>query len=170
VISSVLVRPRGIKQRSPGVLLLHEEREVGGVNFSLRVTARTLVRGGYVVFVPDLYGVIGYSMGGGYALQLACVNPATHVAAVFSGQLPRPILALTNAGSVVGSYADRDPTTRGLADRLERELRVCEIVHDVKVYAGAGHAFYDPLGPAYDAAHARDAWSRTIDFTHAILE
>lgn len=109
-------------------------------------------------------GVIGYSMGGGYALQLACVEPSVRVVAVFCGQLPRPLGALRHASAVVASYAGRDLTTFGVATRLARELDRYRIAYDVKTYRHVPHAFYDPLGPMYDPSAAADAWARTLVF------
>jgi carboxymethylenebutenolidase len=114
-------------------------------------------------------GVIGYSMGAAYALQLACVEPALRVAAVFCGQLPRPLAALRRSCPVVASYAGRDATCRGMGPRLERTLAQYGIAHDVKVYSTVAHAFYDPFGPMYDAREARDAWERTLTFLDARL-
>jgi carboxymethylenebutenolidase len=109
-------------------------------------------------------GVIGYSLGAAYALQLACVEPRLRVAAAFCGQLPRPLEALCHSCPIVASYAGRDLTCRGFAPRLERILSRYGVAHDLKVYARAAHAFYDPWGPMYDDAAARDAWQRTLNF------
>jgi carboxymethylenebutenolidase len=109
-------------------------------------------------------GVIGYSMGAAYALQLACVESSLSVAAVFCGQLPRPVDALRNACPIVASYAGRDLTCRDVAERLERTLDRYGIEHDLKTYRTVAHAFYDPWGPMYDAIAARDAWARTLEF------
>ncbi len=80
-------------------------------------------------------GVIGYSMGAAYALQLACVESSLCVAAVFCGQLPRPLDALCHSCPIVASYAGRDLTCTGVAARLERVLSTCGVAHDVRIYA-----------------------------------
>jgi carboxymethylenebutenolidase len=113
--------------------------------------------------------VIGYSMGAAYALQLVCVEPSLSVAAVFCGQLPRPVEALGNACPIVASYAGRDLTCRGIARRLEHTLERYGIEHDLKTYRTVAHAFYDPWGPMYDAPAARDAWDRTVAFIRCRL-
>lgn len=113
---------------------------------------------------PSRVGVIGYSMGAAYAIQLACVERSLRVAGTFCGQLPRPLDALRGSCPIVASYAQRDPTCRGMANRLEKTLRAYGIEHDVKTYAGVAHAFYDPFGPMYDAGAAEDAWIRTRAF------
>jgi carboxymethylenebutenolidase len=109
-------------------------------------------------------GVVGYSVGAAYALQLACIEPSLSVAAAFCGQLPRPLEALRRARAVVASYAGHDLTCRGIPVRLERALSEYGIEHDLKTYPAVAHAFYDPCGPMFDDVAARDAWQRTLSF------
>jgi carboxymethylenebutenolidase len=113
---------------------------------------------------PTRIAVVGYSMGAAYALQLACLERSLRAAAVFCGQLPRPLSALRHSCPIVASYAGRDPTCRGIAPRLDRALTQYAIVHDLKVYASVAHAFYDPFGPMYEPQAAADAWQRTVNF------
>jgi carboxymethylenebutenolidase len=87
-------------------------------------------------------GVIGFCMGGSYALQLACVAESLRAASVFYGQNPRPLEALVRACPVVGSYPERD-FTAGAARQLERILEQHQIPHDIKIYPGANHAFFN---------------------------
>ncbi len=111
---------------------------------------------------PERIAVIGFSMGAAFALQLACSEPAVRAAAIFCGQLPRPRSVLRGACPIVASYAGRDLTTTAVAPKLAAALTGYGIPHDVKVYPGARHAFYDPYGSAYDRTAASDAWSRTL--------
>jgi len=108
-------------------------------------------------------GVIGFCMGGSYALQLACVAESLRAASVFYGQNPRPLEALARACPVVGSYPERD-FTAGAARQLEPILEQNHIMHDIKIYPGARHSFFNDIGPAYQAEAADDAWRRTMAF------
>jgi carboxymethylenebutenolidase len=115
-------------------------------------------------------GVIGFCMGGGFALALACVNDHLKASAVFYGGNPRPLSAVADACPIVGSYPGRDPFTRGGAVKLERALTGYGVPHDIKIYPNAQHAFFNDRLPTYSAEAARDAWERTLAFFHTHLD
>ena len=122
-------------------------------------------------------GVIGFCMGGGFALLTAAAG--FDAASSNYGQLPPdPEAAFDGACPVVGSYGGRDRALRGAAAALESALERVGVEHDVKEYPGAGHAFLDdkPFGPALvhpllrvarvgpDPDAAADAWRRIESF------
>ena len=95
-------------------------------------------------------GVIGYCMGGGFALLLApnhgftaaSVNYGTATKDVYTDQF------LTGACPIVGSYGKKDRANRGTAARLERILTAVGVDHDIKEYPDAGHMFLNDHDPA----------------------
>jgi carboxymethylenebutenolidase len=122
-------------------------------------------------------GVIGFCMGGGFALLNA--SSGYDAAAVNYGQLPRDLDAtLAGACPVVGSYGGRDPSLKGAAGRLDAALDKAGVTHDVKEYPAASHAFLNdaesgprPLRPLLriagfgpEPSSAADAWSRIETF------
>lgn len=165
----------------------------GGMRKCLNATFRALVAGQGQAFDdvaaatqlvtarPDCtgkVGVIGFCMGGSFALQLA--SRGYDASAVNYGQLPKDLdEVLSGACPIVASYGAKDISLKGAAAKLETVLTKAEIVHDVKEYPGASHSFMNPVqaGPKLlqpfmnkvvgfkpNPEAAKDAWNRIEAF------
>jgi carboxymethylenebutenolidase len=122
-------------------------------------------------------GVIGFCMGGGFALM--SVHNGFDVAAPNYGPLPAELdQAVAGACPVVASYGGRDRRLPGAAAKLDEALTKAGVLHDVKEYPAAGHAFLNEalngprllrpmlrvmdVGPEPESA--ADAWRRIEAF------
>jgi dienelactone hydrolase len=77
-------------------------------------------------------------------------------------QLRCPYLGLFGADDAIIPQADVDEL-RAILDRTDQP-------HEIRVYAGAGHAFFNDTRPdAYRPDAAADAWPRALAFLHRHL-
>ncbi len=171
----------------------------GGARRCLVATFRALRNGTGVAFddieaarslllerddATDSAGVIGFCMGGGFALLLAG-SGGYGAASVNYGMLPSDLDdVIDGACPVVGTFGGRDLSLRGAAEKLETALVARGIEHDVVEYPAAGHAFLNEIpngtrlaritmGPmlrlGYKADEAADAWRRIDEFFRRTL-
>jgi carboxymethylenebutenolidase len=126
-------------------------------------------------------GVIGFCMGGGFAL--ASANRGFDAAAPNYAHLPNDLDgALRGACPVVASYGAKDRMMPGgTAAKLDVALARAGVERDVREYPEAGHSFLNrhDLGPGgallrvagigYHEPSAEDAWGRILRFFEAHL-
>lgn len=109
-------------------------------------------------------GAIGFCLGGSLAIALSCTDGRLKAIAPYYGMNPRPLEALRRACPVVGSYPQRDFTARQ-GRQLDASLTEYGVPHDIKVYPGARHSFFNEDSPGtYDPAAAGDSWTRVLAF------
>ena len=120
-------------------------------------------------------GTIGFCMGGGLALVLACQRPdAVAACAPYYGLIPwesaQPDWSRL-ATKVVGEYAENDEFFGPEPTRaLEATLRGLGKDATLHIHPGAHHAFFNDARPeVYDATEAAVAFSRTLELFRTTL-
>lgn len=174
------------------VVMMPDLYSRGGIRKCLTSTFRALASGTGQAFidveaakklllsradVSDKVGVIGFCMGGGFALLLA--NQGYDASVSNYGMLPKEMeTVLAGACPILGNYGASDSQLKGAKDKLDKVLAGLGVTHDIKEYPGAGHAFMNPEqggGPVFgtllrvtgakpNPVAAKDAWLRIEGF------
>ena len=108
-------------------------------------------------------GAVGFCMGGGFAIAWACTDSRLKAIAPFYGVNPRPIEVTRRLCPVVGSYPERDFTARS-GRKLQEALTAFQVAHDIKIYPGARHSFFNDTKSSFNREAANDSWSRLLKF------
>jgi carboxymethylenebutenolidase len=174
------------------VVLMPDLFSRGGLRKCLTATFKSLASGSGQAFediqaakdlvlamdeTTDQVGVIGFCMGGGFALLHA--NKGYGAAVSNYGMLPRDLdAALSGACPILANYGAKDGQLKGAAEKLRQAANTQGVVNDIKEYPSAGHAFMNPEqagGPVFgtilrisgakpEPEAAKDAWLRIEDF------
>lgn len=110
-------------------------------------------------------GAVGFCMGGAFAVAWACTDSRLRVIAPFYGSANPPAEALARSCPVIGSYPDPDFST-ATGRKLDAVLDRHHIPHEIKIYPGATHSFFNGRlteTPANTSA-AEDAWGRMLSY------
>lgn len=118
---------------------------------------------------PERVGAIGFCMGGSFAITWACTDNRLKAIAPYYGVNPKPLEAVKRICPVVGSYPEKD-FTASAGRRLDAELTRHDIEHDIKVYPGAQHSFFNDTRRSFNRAAADDSWARVLKFFDAHLD
>lgn len=129
----------------------------------------------------DKVGVMGFCMGGRFALLYGAQAPLA-VIAPFYGGVPGNRDDLVGICPVVGGWGETDMVYGKHGKRLARHLDALGVEHDVKSYPGVGHSYmndhpgligrfgdYSPLRAKYDESASEDSWQRVFAFFDKVL-
>jgi len=127
--------------------------------------AQSSVRGSQI-------GVIGFCMGGSYALALPCVSADIKAAAPFYGEIPPDEKLQALNCPIFYAYGENDGwIQREDVDRLGRALSKFNKRGEVKVYEGCSHGFFNDSRPdVYSARNADDAWQHSLKLFEQTLK
>jgi carboxymethylenebutenolidase len=112
-------------------------------------------------------GVIGWCFGGGWSLNTTLLMPDKIAATViYYGRLetdPAKLAAVKHP--VAGFFGGEDKSIPAASIRqFESALRKQGTPVEIKIYAGASHAFANASGGNYRPDAAKDSWQRTTAF------
>ncbi len=110
-------------------------------------------------------GVVGFCFGGGISNSLAVRMGSDLSAAVpfYGGQPPAADVAKIKCPMLL-NYAGLDTRINGGWPAYEEALKANHVDYAGYIYEGANHGFHNDTTPRYDAAAAKLAWSRTLEF------
>lgn len=114
---------------------------------------------------PKQIGVVGWCMGGALALSTAAEDGGVGAVVAFYGQPLSPADTARIQIPVLGLYGEQDhgipvEKVRSFQEALEEH----GVTHNIHVYPGAHHAFFNDTRQAYHEKAAADAWQRTLDW------
>jgi carboxymethylenebutenolidase len=109
--------------------------------------------------------VIGFCFGGGMTWKLlAAGEPRLAAAAPFYGPTPANPNFSASKAAVLAVYGELDTFVNPGRDAAIAALQSAGLTYDVKTYAGAGHAFFNDTGAAYNATAATQAYAAVLDW------
>jgi len=110
----------------------------------------------------DRVGVIGFCFGGGVTWELATQNPDLKAAAPFYGSNPPLEDVPRIRAAILAIYGALDQRIDAGMPAVRAAMQNAGIVHEIVVYDGANHAFFNDTGNSYNAQAAQDAWNRVM--------
>jgi carboxymethylenebutenolidase len=111
-------------------------------------------------------GVMGFCFGGGMTWSLLAAGEDRLAAAVpFYGPLPEAHDFSKAKAAVLAIYGETDTRVNDSQPAAKAALEAAKLPHEIKVLAGAGHAFFNEAKPdRYNATAAADAYTTMLEW------
>ncbi len=109
-------------------------------------------------------GAVGFCYGGGIVNFLATRMPELKAGVPFYGTQPPAADVPKIQAPLLIHYAETDERINAGWPAYEAALKESKKKYEVFFYPGTQHGFNNDTTPRYDAAAAKLAWSRTVDF------
>ena len=108
-------------------------------------------------------GAIGFCFGGGMVWALLDAGDPRLAAAIpFYGPAPAAPDFSGNTAAVLGVYAEQDARVNASRETAEAALTAAGLEHEIKVYPGVDHAFFNDSGARYNAEQAAAAYADVL--------
>jgi carboxymethylenebutenolidase len=108
-------------------------------------------------------GVIGFCFGGGMVWALLDAGDERLAAAIpFYGPAPTAPDFAGNSAAVLGVYAELDDRVNASRETAESALAAAGLEHELKLYPGVDHAFFNDTGQRYNAAQATAVYADVL--------
>lgn len=117
-------------------------------------------------------GIIGWCLGGKWSLRGSLMLPnEIDATVIYYGSLidDREQLA-TLEMPIIGFVGTKDRPYINQFIQFDKDLKALNKDYSVHFYEGAGHAFANASGTAYEPEAAEDSWKKTVDFLAAHLD
>jgi carboxymethylenebutenolidase len=111
---------------------------------------------------PQAIGTMGFCFGGGMVWLLCTSNQDIKAAVPFYGSRPPLEDVPQIRAAVLGIYGANDNRINSGVLELQAALEEHGVTHEIITYDGAGHAFFNDTGGAYNAEAAEAAWRETL--------
>jgi carboxymethylenebutenolidase len=109
-------------------------------------------------------GVVGFCYGGAMANILATRVPELAGAVPFYGTAPAAEEAARIKAPLLLHFAENDQRVNASFPPYEAALKENKVSYQAFTYPGTQHGFNNDTTPRYDAAAAKLAWTRTLEF------
>ena len=117
-------------------------------------------------------GIIGWCLGGKWSLRGSLMLPnEIDATVIYYGSLidDREQLA-TLEMPIIGFVGTKDRPYINQFIQFDKDLKALNKDYSIHFYEGAGHAFSNASGTAYEPEAAEDSWKKTVDFLAAHLD